>query len=233
MSAFVDITGQRFGHYVAIRFIHGRRGRWFWLCRCDCGHRQRIGTSDLLRGRRKGCRRCRAIDNHLIDVTGQRFGRLFILKRAGSTPRGGSLWLCRCDCGKRRKVWSVALRQGLTRSCGCLAKDLFLRRVTKHGMSGTREHCSWLSMIQRCTYSEGISWQNYGGRGIRICQRWQGKHGFENFYTDMGPRPEGTSLDRIDVDGNYAPGNCRWATAEVQANNRRTSVHAVEEIGIG
>lgn len=178
-------------------------------------------------------RRCKK-----IDITGKRFGRLVVLKDSGKrTPSGGTLWLCRCDCGEIRIVWSHALRHGTTKSCGCyqreLGSSLAARALLKHGhttgqaMSPT--YTSWSAMKKRCLNSTHPDWSNYGGRGITVCNRWLGKHGFENFLADMGKRPEGRTLDRIDVNGNYERTNCRWATPAVQNANRRCCLNKVEE----
>jgi hypothetical protein len=164
---------------------------------------------------------------YFIPMKGQRFGRLSVLRDSGQrTPSGAIKWLCRCDCGKRVRVWSVSLRKGWTKSCGCLTQF-----PLKHGKCGTPEYRTWGAMRERCRNKEN---PNYGARGISVCERWQGEHGFENFLADMGTRPAGTSIDRKNVDGNYEPDNCRWATPVEQANNRRNNAKAIcNEAGIG
>lgn len=148
------------------------------------------------------------------DLTGKRFGRLLVIKRAPNKNRH-VYWKCRCDCGNVVIVRGDALTRGSTVSCGCYHKDA----VTKHGMYNTPIYAIWSSMLQRCENPNATGHDNYGDRNIKVCKRW---HKFENFYDDMGDRPsEEHTLDRIDNDGDYEPGNCRWATWEQQGRNRR------------
>lgn len=152
------------------------------------------------------------------DLTGKRFGRLVALSYVGSI-KNTSTWLCRCDCGTEKNVSGPALRRGTSTSCGCFRESIRSDLHHIHGMTESVEYKTWTRMRSRCTSPTCREWPHYGGRGITICERWEA---FENFYQDMGPRPKGHSIDRIDNDGNYEPANCRWATVDQQLRNKRT-----------
>lgn len=156
----------------------------------------------------------------MIDLTGQKFGRLTATLLTKRTNRKEAYWVCLCECGNTTTVSGYHLRSGHTQSCGCLHSEVTAKMLRVHGMTGTPTYVSWAGMIQRCFDQNSTSYPRYGARGITVCERWLA---FENFYADMGERPEGYSLDRIDPNGNYQPGNVRWATDEHQNNNKRNS----------
>jgi hypothetical protein len=153
---------------------------------------------------------------HLIDLAGQRFGRLTVVSY-GKNAREG--WFCRCDCGVEWFVPSGSLRNGSTRSCGCLKRDEMSQRLRTHGGAFMPEYKIWEAMRRRCSKPSDPSYKNYGARGISVCERWLD---YGNFLADMGKRPTPKhTLDRTNNDGNYEPGNCHWATRSEQAKNRR------------
>lgn len=155
------------------------------------------------------------------DITGRKYGRLTVI--AFAEKRGSNYyWQCRCDCGMKRIVGRVALIKGFTKSCGCFSKENIVARQTTHGKSHTPEHNSWLAMNARCKSPNAKGYENYGGRGIVVCDRWATS--FENFYLDMGVRPNGTSLDRIDPDGNYDLLNCRWINHAINCAVKRKTM---------
>lgn len=152
------------------------------------------------------------------DLTGQRCSRLTVLNEAGRSKDRKILWLCRCDCGTQSIVSGKRLRNGESKSCGCLAAEVLAARNHKHGQVGTRLYRIWKGMMTRCTNPTDRNFQKYGARGIAVCDRWKS---FESFYEDMADGyADHLTLDRIDAKGNYEPGNCRWATQIEQQRNR-------------
>ncbi len=155
--------------------------------------------------------------NRFVNIQNQKFGRLTADFPCGRR-RGQVVWSCHCDCGTENvEVPSNKLRSGRKQSCGCLWREA----ITTHGCTDSHEYNSWGCMIQRCTNPNNDEYHNYGGRGITVCQRW--RDSFEVFLADMGPRPTPKhSIDRFpNANGNYEPGNCRWATQKEQMNNAR------------
>lgn len=163
--------------------------------------------------------------NTKISLIAQRFGRLTVIEPS-QRRNHRTMWRCQCDCGSTCVVWSISLRKGATKSCGCLRAEVTRKRVTTHGASKSPEFQAWAEILKRCLNVNSKAFPHYGGRGVNICQRW--RNSFENFLADMGRRPAGRcglrplySIDRINNDGNYEPSNCRWATVSEQNKNRR------------
>lgn len=154
-----------------------------------------------------------------IELTGLRFGKLLVESKSESRGKHGEvLWNCRCDCGNERLTIAGNLKAGTALSCGCTSYET--RKL--HGMTNSTTFKSWDSMKQRCLNAKAPDYPRYGARGISICSEWL--KSFNNFLNDMGERPDGTSLDRKDVNGNYEPSNCRWATRSQQQRNKTTSI---------
>lgn len=165
-----------------------------------------------------------------LDLTGKVFGRLTVLEFAGtiriSYTCTRTTWLCRCSCGNKTIAPTASLRTRTTQSCGCLHWERLVADATKHGhkMGGrSPTYESWRGMRERCLRPAHIGYKDYGGRGIKICEAWSS---FKQFLKDMGPRPDGKTLDRRDVNGNYEPSNCRWATQKEQQANKRRRIKA-------
>lgn len=159
----------------------------------------------------------------VINMTGKRFGRLYVVKEIGRL-RGAALFLCKCDCGNTKKITGIDLRSGRVNSCGCLKKELITKKNTTHNLTNSRLYSIYYNMMSRCTNKNSSHFSDYGGRGIKICNEW--KDNFLNFYNWAISHgySDNLSIDRIDVNGNYEPSNCRWATNEIQCNNKRDNI---------
>jgi hypothetical protein len=154
-----------------------------------------------------------------IDISGIRYGRLVVSQYHGMRLQRPH-WECICDCGKITVVYGQHLKNGMTKSCGCYHRDQTSLAKREHGRSRSKIHWIWVAMKQRCSNPANKGYPDYGGRGITVCQRWMK---FENFLSDMGDRPNGYSLDRIDNNKGYSKENCRWASVQLQSRNKRSS----------
>lgn len=224
-----NYVGKQFGRLIVLGLgDRDKYGQQRWKCLCSCGKEVLVNKYRVAANRTKSCG-CIGRESFIArskartckqDLTGRVFGRLTVicLRNEGRLKKT-RFWLCRCECGKETVVSKFNLFDGLTKSCGCLHRDELSIISTTHGQSKTRTYHIWQGMHARCTNPNAQGWKNYGGRGITVCPEWKV---FENFLRDMGECPPGKSIDRYpNNDGNYAPGNCRWATNKEQAENKR------------
>lgn len=222
MPNFKDITGQRFGRLVAIQPTDRDQHRSiFWICKCDCG--TTVNGAELRRGKRRSCG---CLVPKPANIKQQRFGQLVAINPTTERDSDGNiLWRCECDCGRFKLTTPHDLRRGLVRSCGCKAGGR-THGYARHGKINPTYH-TWISMRERCRNPNATKYELYGGRGIKVCERWES---FENFLADVGPRPSGRTLDRFpNKDGDYEPSNVRWATILEQRNNQRPPRKRLEQ----
>lgn len=225
MGKFIDLTGIKHGRLTPEQFIR-ENGKIKWICKCDCGNTTIVSSNCLRMGKTQSCgclQRERASDSSFKDLTGCKYGRLKVLKRHGKC---GEIvkYDCVCDCGNTVVVLGNRLRNGQTKSCGCIHKEGLKKRLTTHGQTGTRIYKCWSNMRERCKNKNNKRYENYGGRGITVCSLWD--NSFESFYewAMSNGYSDDLTLDRIDVNGSYCPENCRWADLNTQSRNRTDNV---------
>lgn len=214
-----DLTGKRFGKLTVVSRSKRKGTQHFWTCLCDCGNIVDVRSHQLMKGVTKSCGCLRKIPNHYDDLTGKRFGRLEVLERIG-TKNNSPYWKCKCDCGNYTNASSANLKSGNVISCGCHR----IESAQTHGLSKTRIYRIYAGMKSRCYNENDTAYKNYGARGITICNEWIDDFvSFYNWAVKNGYSDE-LSIDRINVNGNYEPNNCRWITQKMQARNKRNNL---------
>ena len=210
MPKFTDISGQKFNKLTVVKYAGKYKlGGSQWLCICDCGTEIIIRAQAIKSGNTPSCG-CLSKPH---NITNKKFSRLTAIKFSSKKGRQ-HYWLFLCDCGNKVTAKKNHVIAGKIRSCGCLKVEETIKRFTTHGLTGIPEHNIWFGMKDRCNNPNHHARKNYGGKGIKVCERWMD---FANFYSDMGPRPSPKhSIDRVNNDGDYEPGNCKWATMKEQ-----------------
>lgn len=230
----VDLTGMKFNRLTVLnRAENSKDGRSRWLCKCDCGNERIVLGKSLKNGHTQSCgclNKEITSRNSFIDRTGERFGRLVVVSRADDyISKNGKhhvRWNCVCDCGNATVVDVTQLVGGKTKSCGCLRQEKLSQGNPKHGGRYDRLYKVYHNMKNRCYNESSSDYKYYGGRGISVCDEWLNNYtafkewAYNNGYDDAAKKGECT-IDRINVNGNYEPSNCRWVDMGTQSRNRR------------
>ena len=221
------MINKKFSKWTVVSYYPERKPGKHYECHCQCGNIRIIPGVTLRAGRSTRCRDCMyAKLNKPLDMIGVVFGKWTVLKWSDNAinkygNRGAHLYDCICECGTKKVIPGVELRRKRTTQCINCSRIMSLKKAiekcTRHGMHKTSIYQIWQAMVYRCTNSNATHYYRYGGRGITVCDSWRD---FVNFYRDMGDRPKKLTLDRIDNNGNYEPGNCRWVTHAVNCQNR-------------
>lgn len=210
----LNLIGQQFGKLSVIERGESKGYRTYWVCKCDCGNISSVRGSHLVRGAVKSCGKC------LLDIIGETYGHFTVVSYAEKRHNKDNYWYIRCSCGEVKKIRQDLLLKGDLPRCGCREKVRAPKRYSAHPLLRI-----WLGMKSRCYDAGNKRYRNYGGRGITVCDRWLDS--FDSFVEDMGERPSGYTLDRINNDGNYEPSNCRWVTKLVNNRNKSNNIYMV------
>mgnify|MGYP007012482723 CR=1 FL=1 len=237
-STTIDLTGQKFGKLTVLRkgkgrYTSGGQYKTTWVCQCECGNVKEYDSAKLRSGHTLSCgcyRDEKVAKVNFEDLTGQRFTRLTVIRFLKPNERECKTrcWLCKCDCGNEVQVNASKLKTGHTKSCGCLLNKHIENLNKKYAFSNKRLYSIYKAMLERCLNSQCKKFKDYGGRGIKVCQEWSESYdafaqwALNNGYDPLAKRGECT-LDRIDVNSNYEPSNCRWITNAEQQLNRRNN----------
>ena len=225
MVKLIDLTGMTFGRLLVLREAdrHPKDNSRQWLTMCSCKKITIVQQRSLRDGSRKSCG-CLWDERNKVDLIGQTFGFLTVVEKSPRNDGDNITWVCKCHCGVIVTVSTSLLKTGHSRSCGCLQRSIIGNLNKTHGMSKTPTYISWKSMLTRCYNENILEYKDYGGRGIKVCDRW--RYSFENFYIDMGTKPSSQhTLERDDVNKDYSPENCRWVTREIQSRNTRLQLN--------
>lgn len=236
---FVDYSGQKFGRLTVIRALEPEEVKtktYNWLCQCECGNIIHANISKLKDGHTTSCG-CKLKENKgskFEDLTGQRFGRLTVVRflQAEERRTRGFDWFCKCDCGNDVYANVTKLKQGDMKSCGCLKSERIGNINKKYKYTNKRLYAVYAQIIDRINNPKSREYHNYGGRGIKLCDEWTGEYGYDEFAKwafENGYNPDAKhgecTIDRIDVNGNYEPDNCKWVDNDSQQNNRRDCIY--------
>lgn len=235
-----DLLGKKFGRLTVISYDgNDKYQHRLWKCQCECGNYVTVSTARLNSGHTKSC----GCISRANDLTGKQFGNLTVIKKIGKKNRS-NIWLCRCKCGNEVECYQNNLERGTSTSCGCLRSYYAKQNRNCHGESRTILYKKWSSIKSRCYNPNAKGYENYGGRGIKMCGEWLKFWNFREWSYTNGYK-DGLTIERKDVDGDYCPENCEWITSLEQQSNKRvntfieyggkkqTAAQWARELGIG
>lgn len=211
------MEGNKYGKWTVVYYVPEKKPGKHFMCICKCGTETIIPATTLRAGRSSQCKKCMYLErDNPNDMIGKKYGKWTVIKFLKVKNRY-YFYKTRCECGVFGQHYSADLRSGKTKQCVVCHNRQNAENNKTHGMHKTSTYRTWSSMIHRCTNENATYFNRYGGRGISVCDEWRK---FENFLSDMGEKPKGLTLDRIDNNGNYEKSNCRWVTHKENCNNR-------------